>query len=525
MFPGHDAAGGAREVARGASCSRSGCRSSSRTRASKDDDPRDVPERHAARPARLVRRSSASPEASRLFFGKDVSNVTLAEAATIAGVFQSPSALSPFNNPARCKERRNVVLQAMVDAGYVTQDAADRAVHEPLVVVQRALEAEAPYFVDFVGQTLAEQYPGLTTTTTQAVDVYTTLDLHLQRLAQDAVRDGLTQVDSCCARRKRRARRRRRSSPSIRGPARFSRSSAAARTTSRSTTARSSSRRQPGSVFKPFVYLTAFEQARGARPHRRHAGVDHQRRAGDLRVRRSGVDAGELRERPTTARSPSATRSRIRATSARFTSRRRPATTASRRSGRSSASARRRSRIRRSRSACSRRRRTKSPRRTRSFPNGGVIRPLQHILRITSGGKDVTKKHARPSRARSRGRDTTFLVTNMMRSVLNEGTGGERARGRVHARRRRQDRHDQRSARRLVRRLHAGAADGRLGRLRRQPAGRPERRAGGAADLDAVHEARARRPRQRAVRRARRHHLRRHRRRHRQARRRPTARR
>jgi len=125
------------------------------------------------------------PEAARLFFGKDVSNVTLAEAATIAGVFQSPSALSPFNNPARCKDRRNVVLQAMVDAGYITEAAADRAVHEPLIIVQRALESEAPYFVDYVGQTLTDQYPGLTTTTTQAVDVYTTLDLHLQRLAQE----------------------------------------------------------------------------------------------------------------------------------------------------------------------------------------------------------------------------------------------------------------------------------------------------------------------------------------------------
>ena len=58
-------------------------------------------------------------EASRLFFGKDVSNVSLAEAATIAGVIQSPSALSPFNNPARCRERRNVVLPAMADAGYI----------------------------------------------------------------------------------------------------------------------------------------------------------------------------------------------------------------------------------------------------------------------------------------------------------------------------------------------------------------------------------------------------------------------
>jgi membrane peptidoglycan carboxypeptidase len=99
------------------------------------------------------------PEASRLFFGKDVSNVTLAEAATIAGVFQSPSALSPFNNPVRSRERRNVVLQSMADAGYITQDVADRAAREPLVVVQRALEAEAPYFVDFVGQTLIDQCP------------------------------------------------------------------------------------------------------------------------------------------------------------------------------------------------------------------------------------------------------------------------------------------------------------------------------------------------------------------------------
>src|SRR5262245_26996229 len=123
-------------------------------------------------------------EAARLFFGKDISNITLAEAATIAGVIQAPGALSPFTNPVRCKERRNVVLDAMVEAGYVTRDIAERASKEPLVVVQRALEAEAPYFVDYVGQTLDDQYPGLTTRTDQAVEVYTTLDQHLQRLAQ-----------------------------------------------------------------------------------------------------------------------------------------------------------------------------------------------------------------------------------------------------------------------------------------------------------------------------------------------------
>ena len=125
-------------------------------------------------------------EAARLYFGKDVNNLSLGEAATIAGIIQSPGTLSPFNSPARARERRNVVLRAMADAAFISADAAERASTEPLAPVARALDAEAPYFVDFVGQTLAEQFPAVTQTT-EAVDVYTTLDLHLQRLAQDAV--------------------------------------------------------------------------------------------------------------------------------------------------------------------------------------------------------------------------------------------------------------------------------------------------------------------------------------------------
>src|SRR5450759_4278436 len=143
----------------------------------------------------------------------------------------------------------------MADLGHVTPDAADRAAHEPLIVVQRALEAEAPYFVDFVGQTLAEQYPGLTTTTTQAVDVYTTLDLHLQRLAQDAVRDGLTHVDELLARRKRHGRA---EAALISVDPRTGEILAfvGGRSYNQSQYDRAiATRRQPGSVFKPFVYL------------------------------------------------------------------------------------------------------------------------------------------------------------------------------------------------------------------------------------------------------------------------------
>ena len=200
-------------------------------------------------------------EGAKLFFGKDVTNLTLGEAATIAGVIHSPYYLSPFTALNRARERRNLVLTEMVRAGFVAKEAAELAASEPLVVVPRALEAEAPYFVDMVGQQLAEQFPALVQGT-QRLDVYTTLDLHLQRLAQDAVREGLTKVDELLSKRKRKP-----------GPAQAALIAIDPRTGdilawvggrsynqsqyNRVLTAR----RQPGSVFKPFVYLAAFEKA------------------------------------------------------------------------------------------------------------------------------------------------------------------------------------------------------------------------------------------------------------------------
>ena len=121
------------------------------------------------------------------------------------------------------------------------------------------------------------------------------------------------------------------------------------------------------------------------------------------------------------------------------------------------------------------------------FPNMGALRPLRHIMSITSGGANVTRKASEGVREIAR-HDTTFLVTNMMRSVLNEGTAAGARDRRLQTRRRRQDRHDQRPARRVVRGLHARAPHRRMGGLRRQPARRVERRAGGAADLDRVHD-------------------------------------
>lgn len=367
-------------------------------------------------------------EAARLFFGKDVTNLTLAEAATIAGVIQSPSALSPFTNPARCRERRNVVLDAMSEYGYVTSGEAAVAAREPLTVVQRALEAEAPYFVDYIGQRLVEQYPGLTTTTDQPVEVYTTLDLHLQRLAQDAVRDGLTQVDQLLARRKRKGRA---EASLIAVDPRSGEILAfvGGRSYNQSQLNRAIvARRQPGSVFKPFVYLTAFEQAANHGrtdvtpasiivdepttwefddqvwtpenyektydgPITLRRALAHSRNIAAIKVAEAaGYDnVAALWKKIGIGNPPKAYPSIalgvFEAT---------PFEVASAYT---------------------------------LFPNLGTVRPLQSIVKITRGGENLTKPAMERPRPIARP-ETTFLVTNMMRSVLNEGTGaGARAAG------------------------------------------------------------------------------------------------
>ena len=201
-------------------------------------------------------------EASKIYFSKDVRNLTLSEAALIAGIIQSPFNHSPFNNAERARDRRNVVLRAMVETGYITADAATRAQQEPIAVVARAVDNEAPYFVDYLAEVLDSAVPGVVSKP-GALDIYTTLDLNLQRHAQDAVREGMAAVDKILARRKR-------------GPRRSAQAALVAvdprsgdilaflggRSYNQSQFNRAiSARRQIGSTFKPFVYLAAFEKA------------------------------------------------------------------------------------------------------------------------------------------------------------------------------------------------------------------------------------------------------------------------
>jgi penicillin-binding protein 1B len=368
-------------------------------------------------------------EAARLFFGKDVANLTVSEGALLAGVIQSPALHSPFVHAKRATERRNVVLRTMADAGYISQAAADRSISEPLGVVQRALDAEAPHFVDYVGQTLAADYPGLTTTASQAVNVYTTLDVHLQRLAQDAVGGGLARVDELLAKRRKKGHAEAallaidpRTGEILAmvggrsyGESQYNRAIAA--------------RRQPGSVFKPFVYLTAFEASGegGSTDLTPASIVDDSPTTWEFDGRVWTPENYEKEyEGPITLRRALA-RSRNIAT-----------IKVAERAGYDKVA------------ALWKRLGVGTPPKPYPsialgvfeatpleiataytiFPNMGVERTLKQILRIESGSIDITKREAGDQAKPIARPETTYLVTNMLRSVINEGTGaGARSAG------------------------------------------------------------------------------------------------
>jgi penicillin-binding protein 1B len=150
----------------------------------------------------------------------------------------------------------------MASEQYITADQAEHASREPMQVVARAVDNEAPYFVDLVSEQLNDDFPGLTTRP-GTLDVYTTLDINMQRAALDAVRDGLASVDAQLARR----RRKHPQPPQAALIAVDPRTGeilamVGGRSYNNSQFNRAiSAHRQPGSVFKPFVYLAAFERA------------------------------------------------------------------------------------------------------------------------------------------------------------------------------------------------------------------------------------------------------------------------
>ncbi|WP_254062458.1 PBP1A family penicillin-binding protein [Acidobacterium sp. S8] len=135
-------------------------------------------------------------EAAQAYFGKDVRQLNLQECALLAGLIQSPSRLNPYRHAARAMERRNVVLDAMVETGAITKDQAEEAKASPLKLTTQSVDAnEAPYFVDLVRDQIVQKL-GDAEYNHQGLRIYTSLDPQLQTAASDAVNEGMKLVDA-----------------------------------------------------------------------------------------------------------------------------------------------------------------------------------------------------------------------------------------------------------------------------------------------------------------------------------------
>jgi penicillin-binding protein 1B len=207
-------------------------------------------------------------EASQVYFGKDVRQLDLAECAFLAGIIQRPSYFNPFHHPERTIERRNLVLDSMVETGAITKDQAERAKEEPLHLSPANVDAsEAPYFVDLVHEQLMQKL-GERDFNREGLRIYTSLDPDLQRLATAAVESTIhvvdEQVDKLHARDKK-----------LGQPYIYPQVALVAlnphtgqvlalvggRSYGASQLNHAVAKRPTGSIFKPFVYATAFQTA------------------------------------------------------------------------------------------------------------------------------------------------------------------------------------------------------------------------------------------------------------------------
>lgn len=204
-------------------------------------------------------------EAARFYFGKTLDQLTLGEMALIAGLIRGPGYYSPFRNLERARTRRNSVLARMLQAGHIDQAAFEQATAEPLTVLpQPARGKDAPYFADFVRQRLVSLYPAHLLAT-EGLRIYTTLDTHLQRLAEEAVEEGLERLEKRYPRLRADGQEHRVQACllAIEPHTGFVRAMVGGREYSASQFNRcTQALRQPGSVFKPIVYAAVLEATR-----------------------------------------------------------------------------------------------------------------------------------------------------------------------------------------------------------------------------------------------------------------------
>jgi penicillin-binding protein 1B len=202
-------------------------------------------------------------EAASAYFGKDVTALSLSESAFIAGLIRSPNRYNPYKNIDTATARRNQVLDTMIETGAITQDQATQAKGEPLKIVPtkgRVDASDAPYFADYVEGQLGDIITD--ESALQHRRIYTTIDMDLQRAAYTAVTNQLKKLDSLYEKKK--------VPPGTLQAALVAMNPHTGEIiamlggrdyTKSQLNHVTDAKRQPGSVFKPFVYATALNTA------------------------------------------------------------------------------------------------------------------------------------------------------------------------------------------------------------------------------------------------------------------------
>ncbi|MDR3049192.1 MAG: transglycosylase domain-containing protein [Elusimicrobiota bacterium] len=201
------------------------------------------------------------------YFGKNVQDLTLAECATLAAIPKSPNFYNPFKDTKASLMRRNLVLFKMKELGYITEEQQADALQEPMPIQKedlKKLEEKGGYFVEYVRILLAKKY-GLDELYTNGFSVYTTIDMNMQKAAEESMDRMLSKFDN---RRKGFFKKKNIEPIKVQGAllaidakTGAIRSMVGGRNFEESEFNRATqAKRQPGSSFKPFVFLAALEE-------------------------------------------------------------------------------------------------------------------------------------------------------------------------------------------------------------------------------------------------------------------------
>jgi penicillin-binding protein 1A len=191
--------------------------------------------------------------AAQTYFGKSVDQLSVGDAAVLASLPKAPSQYSPFKNPEKARERKATVLKLMLQNGFITQQQYETARAEPMPLTPHYRKYGAPYFVEMLRQELEAKFDH--ELYTAGYKIYSTIDSSLQDAAEEAVTNGIVAIEKRARKGVQAAlvaidiktgRIRAMVGGSDFWKNQFNRSTQALR--------------QPGSAFKPFVYLAAIEQ-------------------------------------------------------------------------------------------------------------------------------------------------------------------------------------------------------------------------------------------------------------------------